>query len=290
MATFYYYPNACLHLCNQLLSCTEESFTKLKEKGKVGEERLGLLHLLQEHKLLTLPMISRLCDKPEDFLHEELDALMEYGLVIKQFFNASEYQESIKTQTFYSASDPLPKEAVLPAKKNDFTWSKELSIVDAMSILSFNQFHLSLLHVVPKKAIQAQRDYTARKVTVDGRYKLKSKRFRLGYSHMMVLSVRDFAAKKIELVDRLLQIRDAFAFGKEKMPWFVLLCENKEQCCQINSQIKGNPSTKELSVYFLLDTDFEYGENPLSMLQTYRFTIEDKNIVSETFRIDKWYS
>ena len=289
MATFYYYPNATLHLCNQLLSCTEESFNKLMEKGKITTERFDILHTLQKYRALTLEMLSHLFNLSEDKLHEELDALMEYGLVIKQFYEANEEGESIRTPTFYCASPSLPAKAVLPDKKNDFTWSKTLFIGDAMTILAFNQFHLSLVQLVPHKAIQAQMQYVVRGEIADGRYRLKSKRFMLGYSHLFVLAVRDFADHNLKIVEKLKKFNEAYAYSKEKMPWFILICENKYQCCQINQRLQAEPGTRNMFIYYLLDTDLEYGDNPLLVLQTYRFANEEQETVSETYRIDPWY-
>ena len=78
-------------------------------------------------------------------------------------------------------------------------------------------------------------------------------------------------------------------YGSEKMPWFIFVCENKAQCAYISRRIKTDPETRELMFYFILDTDIEYNENPLHILQTYRFANEDQEIMSETFKVDDWF-
>lgn len=289
MATFYYYPQAMLHLCNSSLSCSEENYAKLSAKGKIGEDRLNLLFLLQKYRAMTLDMITLLTGQQPDFLHNELDTLMEYGLVIKQFYEAKVEGEKVRTHTFYCVSEPLPAAAVCQDKKNDFIWNKELFIGDAMAILSFNQFHLSLINSTPHKALQAQTQYHIAEEIADGRYKLKGKKFQLGYSHVIVFSVRDFAGHNVKIIERLQKIGSHYSYAKEKMPWFILVCENKIQCCNINRKIKMNPETKDFSVFFLLDTDLAYDENPLQILQTYRFVNKEREILSETFHIDPWY-
>lgn len=289
MSTFYYYKSAELHLCNRLLSCTEENFEKLKKKGKITGQRIKILFLLQKYRILTEKMLEILTGQECEELHKDLTALMEYGLLIKQFYECRAGEDIVRTQTFYCASPGLPGEVVEPEKKNDFIWTRELRIADAMSALSFNQFHIALINNIPKKALQAQLSYSVRNVTVDGRYRLKGRKFHLGYSHVIAISVRDFAEHNARLPKLLSHINESYAYGNEKMPWIVLICENKVQCANLNRKIKTNPETAELIVYYLLDTDIEFCENPLHVLQTHQFADRDKEIKSEIFQVEDWF-
>lgn len=289
MSTFYYIERPKLHVCSRLFSCTEESYEKLKEKGKIMEDRKKLLFIIQKYRLLTLAMIAQLTGRDKEQLVKDLDALSEYGLLVKQFFEGLCEGENVRSETFYCAPPTLPQEMVNPDKKNEFVWSKDIRLASAMSILSFNQFHIALLKNVPGKALQSQIAFMVRKVMVDGRYRLKGRRFFQGYSHMIVLSVRDFSEHNKAVADKVLHIKESYSFGTEKMPWIVLLCENKEQCAHINLKLKQKNETAEMGVYFLLDTDIEFDENPLHILQTYRYGNNGREIVSETFRVEDWF-
>lgn len=289
MSTFYYYKNAELHLCNRLLACTEENFLKLKNKGKITEERLQLIALVQKYRALTERMIQVLTRRKIEELQTDFTSLVDYGLLIKQFYECRMEEDTTRTETFYCASPGLPEELVEPDKKNDFLWKKDLRISDAMSILSFNQFHIALTENVPKKFLQAQMCYSVKKIVVDGRYRLKGKKFYLGYSHVFAVSVRDFAEHNAKIKDLILHISESYAYGSEKMPWIILICENKVQCANLNRKIKSDPDAREMTVYYILDTDIEFNENPLHVLQTFRFANEDKEIVSETFKVEDWF-
>lgn len=289
MATFYYNKRAKLHLCNRLLSCTEENYRKLKEKGKITPERIQVLSFLQKYRALTMDMLKELTGRSSEELAADLTSLMEYGLLVKQFYECMIEQESIRTETFYCASSSLPKEIREEGVKNSFLWSKDLPLADAMEILAFNQFHIALLKNVPKKAIQTQMSYRIKGVVVDGRYRLKGKKFHLGYSHLMVIAVRDFAPYNVQIETTLLRVKEAYAYGPEKMPWVILLCENKDQCANLFRKFRLDAELRELQIYFVLDTDIAYYENPLCALQTHRFANENKEVVSETFRISEWF-
>ena len=289
MATFYYYKRAKLHLCNEHLKCPEERFLKLKEKGKVTEEHLKWLFLIQKYRLLTLKMLCALTGKDSMKLHEELNRLVDYGLVVKQFFECDTADENVRTETFYAAAQFLPQEAMNKDKKNDFVWSTDIRIADAMSILAFNQFHIAFTRRIPKAALQAQTDYVVNNIHIDGRYRLKSKKYILGYSHLFVISVRDFAEQNHDIREKIKSVSKFYSYGKEKMPWFILICENRAQCAFINRLLKSDAETKDISVYYLLDTDIDYDENPLDILAVYRFANEEKEIVSEVFKAEAWY-
>lgn len=289
MAIFYFCEYAKLHLCNKNLGCTEHDYLKLKEKGKITKERLNLLFLLQKYKILTESMLTILTGEDKKALHQELDVLSDFGLVIKQFFEGEKFQTNMRSETFYCAATHLPEEAINRDKKNDFVWSRELKVEDVMKILSFNQFHIALTKYVPKKALQAQTSYKVRDIEADGRYKLKSRKFQMGYSHLFIFSVRDFAAHNVQVAEKMKKIKEFYSYGTEKMPWFILLCENRVQCCNLTRRIKAEADLKDMIVYYILDTDIEYGENPLHILQTYHFANGEKTIVSDNFKVDDWY-
>ena len=289
MATFYYNKRAKLHLCNQLLTCTEESYCRLKEKGKITPGRLRILSLLQTYRALTLEMLRELTGEMSSELDADLTALMDYGLLIKQFYECFVEEESTRTETFYCASPWLPKEVEDKDRKNAFGWTKELLLADAMSILAFNQFHIAFTNNVPRKALQAQLSYDVKNVVVDGRYRLKGRRFHMGYSHLMVIAVRDFAQHNVQIVDSLRQVKEAYAYGTQKMPWIILLCENKDQCANLFRKFRSDMELRELQIYFLLDTDIAFYENPLYALQTHRFANADREVVSETYRVSDWF-
>ena len=289
MAIFYYCKSAKLHLCSKTLGCTEEDYEKLKEKGKITKEHIEMLFLLQKYRALTDTMLSDLMGADKKHVHQELEKLSEYGLVIKQFYEGERFETNARTETFYCAGLHLPKETVNENKMNDFTWSREIKIEDIMAILSFNQFHIALTSYVPKKALQAQTCYNVRHVCVDGRYRLKSSKFQLGYSHLFVISVRDFAERNVQLTEKLKAIKEYYSYSAEKMPWFVLLCENRNQCCRLNKRIHENPDLSDVLVYYLLDTDIAKGENPLYVLQTYHFANKEQEIESKIFCVKDWY-
>lgn len=289
MATFYYNKHAKLHLCNQLFGCTEESYQKLKEKGKITSERIRVLFLLKRYRFLTIEMLSELTGRQAQELSLDLTSLMDYGLLVKQFYECMIETESIRTETFYCASCKLPKELEEEKQKQDFAWSENLSLADTMSVLAFNQFHIAFLRNVPKKAFQAQLLYHVKDVVVDGRYHLKGKRFHRGYSHLMVIAVRDFAQHNVQVMETLQRIKEVYAYGTEKMPWVVLLCENKNQCANLFRKFKIDVELRELQIYFVLDTDIAFYENPLCALQIHRFANENKEVVSESFRIVEWF-
>lgn len=75
----------------------------------------------------------------------------------------------------------------------------------------------------------------------------------------------------------------------QQVPWFILICENKLQCAYIEQKLKKIPDIRELSIYYLLDTDFSYDENPLHSLQTFRFEDHNTRIESNIYRIEEWY-
>ena len=289
METFYFYERAKLHLSNKKLGCSEADFEKLDSKDKIGDERIALIHLLQRYRALTLPMIEVLTKRENDLLVDDLTALMEYGLIIKQFFQYMDEKEEAQSVTFYCASANLPKKVALPDKKNDFVWNQNLSIGEAMSILAFNQFHISLMKNVQKKYIQAQLQFFIRNDVIDGRYRLKGSKLHLGYSHLFVHAVRDIANRNDEIGGMLQRIKHACISDGEMVPWFILICENKLQCAYIEKKLKLNPDTRDLSVYYLLDTDFSYDENPLHSLQTFRFEDYNTKIKSEFYKIENWY-
>lgn len=289
MATFYYYKRAKLHLCNDNMKCPEERFVKLKEKGKITEESIKKIFLIQKYRLLTLKMLSVLTDTEESLLHQELEQLVNYGLIIKQFFECTLEDENVRTETFYAAAQYLPEEAFNKDKKNDFVWSTDIRMEEAMSILAFNQFHIAFTRRVPKAAMQSQMDYIVRNVHIDGRYRLKSRKYILGYSHLFVCSVRDFAEQNHGIREKIKTIQKHYRYGNEKMPWFILVCENRPQCAFINRLLKTDAETKDIAVYYLLDTDIDFDENPLDILSIYRFANEEKEIVSEVFKAEAWY-
>ena len=259
------------------------------QKGKIGEEKTSLLLLLKEYRLLTLEMAAFLLKKQEAETHEMLETLSDYGLAIKQFYECIYDKESVKSPVFYSASPHLPFGSVPLNPHDPFLWTKDLKLEEAMSILAFNQFHIALTSSIPKRSLQAQMAYSLKKITVNGRYRLKGKCYSLGYSHLMVLSVRDLAAHNQQVTKSIRFLCEYHAFSEEKMPWFILLCENRLQCADIHRKLKADMATREASVFFLLDTDLELMENPLHVLSLFRFADGGREIVSEIFRIDDWF-
>lgn len=289
METFYYYERSELHLSNKKLGCSESAYEKLEKKGKISEERLDLLYYLQRYRALTLPMVETITGRGREELREDLKALMEYGLVIKQFYKYMDEEVEDRSVTFYCTSAKLPGSVTLSNKKHDFLWQPDLPIENAMAILAFNQFHLALMNNVPKKVIQAQLQFYIRNDIVDGRYKLKGKKLHLGYSLLFVHAVRDFAKQNTEISQLIERVKHSCMMDGEKAPWFILICENKLQCAYIEKKIKGNPETRDVLVYYLLDTDFSYDENPLLYLQRFRFEDSETRIKTEFFKVEAWY-
>lgn len=288
MATFYYYSRAELHVCNKQLVCSGESFERLVTKGKIGKERNEIIILLCRYRILTLEMAAYILKRKQEEVYQDMDALSEYGLVLKQFYEYKCEDEPERTQTFYCASSVLPGE-FSELNRFGFLWEKGLRLEEVMKILSFNQFHVALTENVPQKALQAQVNYDIKGVSVDGRYRLKSRRYERGYSHLMVFAIRDFAAENTKVVDRVKHVCGYYAYREEKMPWFVLICENKVQCAHLQRKLKSDLETREAVVFFLLDTDIELYENPLHTLQTFRYANEEREIVAETYRINDWF-
>lgn len=286
MPTFYYQKEATLHLCNKQLYCSQNSYMKLCKKEKITEFRLRILSLLNAYRILTEDMIAVLTGHPSN-LHTELDSLSEYGLIIKQFYECNCKGEMIRTHTFYSVS------ACLPFKINQtwntgYKWDTHIKMEDAMSILAFNHFHLALCSSIPKKHLQAQTTYQAGGVVVDGQYKLKSRKYYLGYSLCIAIAVRDISTHNIKIHKTLDTLRQHYNASFKKMPWFILICENELQCAHINQRLMTHPDLKKLTVFFILDTDIEYDENPLSVLQKYRIGVSNE-VISETYCIKNWY-
>lgn len=257
------------------------------EKGKLKKERLSALQTIKKYGLLTLPMAAILLREEKETLYENLETLSAYGLVIKQFYECRCDGEDLRTEGFYCAA---PIQPVLESQKpGEFVWKKELRIEEAMSLLAFNQFHIALAQHVPKRAIYVRFHCLVRGIRIDGRYHLKGSRYRLGYSHMMALAVRDFTDHNKRIVDNIHKVWEYYAYGEEKVPWFVLICENKLQCATINRRIRSRPDMSDILVFYILDTDLDFRENPLLVLQKFRFAGESREIVSETYKIETWY-
>lgn len=70
-------------------------------------------------------------------LHEELDMLAEYGLVLKQFFQGKVDGEEVRTVTFYCLPEALPDIEEIRGIKRMWKWNKELTISEAMAELAF---------------------------------------------------------------------------------------------------------------------------------------------------------
>lgn len=289
MATFYYLERSELHICNKQLACSQESYERLERKGKVGESKLTILRILARHGLLTEEMIEFLLPEKVPGLHEELNALAEYGLILKQYFIGNVEGEEVRTVTFYCLPSASPDIPCIQGIKRTWNWNKELTISEAMSELAFMQFHIALTHSVPKKSIQSYTHYSVRGKDVRGRYRLKSRNYRLGYSHLFVESVRDFAADNVAVPKLIRHVYDSYAFSNDKMPWFVLLCENKIQCANLSRKLKANQRTREAQVFYLLDTDFDLSENPLKVLETYCLEEETQRVIGETYSIQDWF-
>lgn len=290
MTTYYYQARATLHICNQCLYCSSNDYERLEKKGKITKLRQQILIKIKEYRLLTEEMISWLIFPDCMELHKELDALSEYGLIVKQFYEYENAGETKKTCTFYSISAHFPgKWENKNLKVNHFCWDINLKIENAMSILAFNAFHLSLLHAVPKKYLQTQTIRKIEETTINGYYLLKSPLFYMGYSHCIALSVRDFAVHNNQVPETIKFLTQHYMQKNLKIPWFVLLCENERQCAYINRNLVSDQKTCLPNVFYILDTDFEYGENPLQILQKYRFGKDEKEILCETCQIMKWY-
>lgn len=288
MATFYYYSNAKLHICNKQLLCSDESYERICKRGRVTDTWKEILHYVQKYHLLTEEMLCFLMKRPAGSLGDELDVLMEYGLIVKQFYEGVVEDEPMRTLTFYSQCEHMPSGAYEPSA-DVFEWNGKMKIADACAKLAFNQFNIALIKSVPAKAIQSQPGYVVKGVTVEGMYRLKSRKYRMGYSRMAVLSVRDFGDHNAVVTKVIAHIVKCYTYEGGKIPWFVLLCENKKQCARISRRIKADPATAGAEVYFLLDTDFELYENPLHYLQTFHFRNGEKEIYSESYKITDWF-
>lgn len=289
MATYYYLERAELHVCNKQLGCSQESYDRLYRKGKIGETKLAILGVLARNRLLTEEMIRLLLPQEVGELHEELASLAEYGLALKQFFVGKVDGEEVRTVTFYCLPAVSPDIERIRDIKRKWSWKKKLTISEAMAELAYMQFHIALCNSVPKKAIQAYTHYSVRGKEISGRYRLKSRNYSLGYSHMFVEPVRDFAKDNVNIVQLIGHVCDAYAFSDIKMPWFVLLCENKIQCANLSRKLKASQSTREAQVFYLLDTDYDMTENPLKVLQTYQFEGEAQRVIGETYCIRDWF-
>lgn len=289
METFYYYERARLHLCNSNLYCSDEDYEKLVSKGKIDKYRVDILNSLQKYQVLTIQMLMVLLKREKEELSSDLQSLMEYGLIIKQFYVYFDEDIEEWSATFYCVSPRLPRKVQLKDKKNDFCWSKDLFMPDVMGILAFNQFHLAFIENIPKKAYQTQLQYHLRGATIDGRYILKGKHFHLGYSHLCVHAIRDFGHKNTEAVELMQKIYHTCTYQGDKQPWFIFICEHKRQCAYIDRKIRANPETRGIRIYFLLDTDIAYDENPLCYLQTYRFMDGEREVKSEIFKVNEWF-
>ena len=101
----------------------------------------------------------------------------------------------------------------------------------------------------------------------------------------MVIGRKD----NVNIVQLIGHVCDAYAFSDIKMPWFVLLCENKIQCANLSRKLKASQSTREAQVIYLLDTDYDMTENPLKVLQTYQFEGEAQRVIGETYCIRDWF-
>lgn len=216
VSTFYYYEKAMLHVCGRAGTCSMRDYKRLMEKGKLTQERLKALMLVKEHGLLSLSMMAFLLKTEERRLYEDLETLCEYGLLMKQFYECQCDKEAIRTEGFYAIPPRMPIFEGKNRGREAFTWTRELRIEDAMSILAFNQFHIALAAHVPGRALRVWFDYHVRGVLISGRYYLKGRRYQLGYSHLMVMAVRDFAAHNKQAASDIHKVWEYYAYGEEK--------------------------------------------------------------------------
>ena len=292
MMRFQYLPKSTLHVCNKQMACSDKSYERLVKKEKIHRTQLEIIKMLLQYRLLTKEMIS-FCVS-EDDLQKQLDALSEYGLIIKQFYEGRIENEQVKSCTFYAVSPHLPnacKEAIGEGRYSDYVWSREIRIENAMAILSFNQFHFCLKHIVPRKYIQTQVEYQIGQYTIDGRYCLKNKGRRYGYSHLLVISVRDYGQQNMDIVSMIKWIDQFYRENpqKGKLPWYILLCENEAQCANINRHFSWEDSIEHSPLYYVLDSDVQYGENPLHVLQMFHFKESERDICSEVYSVENWW-
>jgi len=284
-----------LNLNNEKLRCSEEDYERLKVKNLIAQAHAEIIYLLQKYKLLSEEMLSALMGRETAEIQGYLTSLVSFGLVIKQFFTFNNENVSGRSLYFYSVPEELPRELKDLNKKNEFVWSRELPMDEAMEILSFNKFYISLVKNVPRWAFQAQPDYRVKDVVIDGRFVLKSRNFYLGYSHMFVLAVRDCAKQKERMMDCMIKAKKAFAYSDKKMPWFVIICESKAQAAMINSDIKTERELEDVLFYFIMDQELSFTENPLHFLKSIHFMNggakieeQDHSILDETwFKLEK---
>ena len=279
-----------MNLNNEKIGCSEDDYERIKLKGLLSQSHVEIIYLLQKYKLLTEDMFCILMDKELSEVQSYLTSLVSFGLVVKQFYSFNERNIVGSSVLFYSVVSELPGELCDLNKKNDFVWTRELSMDVAMEILSFNKFYIAFTRNIPRWAYQAQTDYKVRDALIDGRFVLKSRTFYLGYSHMFVLSVRDCAKQKERMMDCLRKAKKTFEYSDKKMPWFVLICESKGQAAMINSDIKADRELEGILFYFIMDQELSFYENPLHFLKSIHFMNggakiqeQDHSILDETW-------
>lgn len=214
-----------------------------------------------------------------------LEGLEEYGLIIRQYFKYECDREELRTPVFYCMSANLPFDSE-KTEADDFRWSKDLTIAAAMSVMNYNLFHLIVKREVPRKAIQMQTNYRVGDVVVEGRYRLKGRSFFKGYSHCMILSVCDFSEQNNAVAEKIRKVTDYYSGKEEKVPWFVIICENSVQAAHLSLKIMDKMGS-DYQVYFLLANDLEFGENPFHTLQKVRMNGE--KVEAENYLIEDWY-
>lgn len=290
MAVYYYHPKALQHICNKQLKCSKDSFTRLMNKNRISDRAFLIMEYLHLYRLLTEEMISQLVPHTEEDLHKELDRMADYGLIIKEFFQYECDGEEERSQTFYGLSDAMPFE--LNDKKGQiegFSSHDGLSYANAMSILSFNAFHLSLTKNTPEKNLRTQLNYYVSNELFHGKYTLKSNSFRLGKNVFYALSVRDFADHNKKAVEKILFANQYLQSREHISPWFVLICENGQQCAAIHKKLNTLTNNHCPNIHFILDTDICFDEDCLKKLHLFKEGDIPGDIISDTFSLKGWY-
>lgn len=287
MSLFSYRPNATLYVCNDCLTCHIKRYGRLLEKDMITEDHVRIMKSLNRYRFLTLDLMSHVLGIFTDPLRGELKKLETYGLVLRQYFKYKCENEEYRSPVFYSLSPNLPFEFDACEKKIGCEpWNKDLGMAEVMSSLNFNMFHIILKAYFPHKALQAQTNYKVGGIRVNGRYKLKSKKFFGGYSHCIVFSVMDFAEDNQRISKRIKYVLDYFESRAEKKPWFLLLCESSLQASYLTEKISAEIGNRT-EVYYILSSDLDYDENPFHVIQSIRK--EDGSIISHSLILEDWY-
>ena len=286
MPIFSYHPRSTLCVGNECLKCDEDRYLRLINKNKITDEHRNIIQCLNRYRLLTIPLMSKLLNIPSNILKADLKNLETYGIVIRQYYQYESEGEKKNTPTFFCLSAQLPFKIESDRSNMGWIWNKDLRIEDAMAILNFNLFHAILRTDVPHRAIQAQLNYKLGNLIVNGRYKLKSRKFYKGYSHCMVLSSVDFSESNKRVVNDIIKIWEFRESTIEKIPWIIVICENNVQAIHIKESIPED-ILRDHELFFVFCGEMEFNESPFEILQA--VSRNGEKIISENYIIENWY-